>query len=103
LRHLLDLFAQGLGAWPLDLESREGGYAEPDRAPVENRPIAQDEARLFHPPDAAQARRRREPNRLGQFSVGEPTIALKCGQNVTIYRVEFDSWHDWPLLVGISI
>jgi hypothetical protein len=39
LRHLLDLFAQGLGARPLDLQPREGRDAEPNRAPVENRAI----------------------------------------------------------------
>jgi hypothetical protein len=55
LRHLLDFFAQGLGARPLDLEPCECGDAQTDRATVQNRTVSQDEAGFFHPPYAAQA------------------------------------------------
>jgi hypothetical protein len=53
LRQLFDFFAQGLCARPLDLEPRERGDAQTDRAPVQNRMVSQDEAGFFHPAHAA--------------------------------------------------
>src|SRR5581483_350103 len=68
----------------------EGGEAEPDPAPVEDRPVAADRAVVLEALEAAQARRGGEVHAFGQSGIGEAAIGLEVAQDRAIGVIH---WH----------
>jgi hypothetical protein len=55
--------------------------------------VAPDEAGGFERADAAQARRRRDPDAAGQLDVGHAAVALQQPQNLPVDTVELGASH----------
>jgi hypothetical protein len=62
-----------------------------DRRRIDVRVVTPDDAGLLKRTDATKTRRRREPNMLREFDVGQPPVGLG-GRRVR------DLWHHWQIM-----
>ena len=74
--------------WRYERDLDENADLEADAQRVEQGDIAADIAGFFQRTHAVQARRRRQPDRLCQFDIGQARIALEQTEDLPACRIE---------------
>ena len=91
LRHGLHCRDEAVGivaGMPLDPDERKRRDRQPDRGAVHQRPVARQHPGLLQQLDPPRARRRRQPDLLGQHDVGNPGVRLQLGEDLQIDRIQ---------------
>src|SRR5688572_6065647 len=74
----------------VELHAHENSHAEAEAPAVDLGLVAGDIPLFLQALDAAQARRRRQANPLGQLDIAEPAVLLQRSQDLAVQRVEVD-------------
>ena len=86
--HVLLEFAQGAFGLALEADHREDRDRKAELGRVEIGVVAADHPVLLEPPHAAQARRRGQPDTLGEFDIGDTPFRLQFRQQTAVDIVE---------------
>ena len=78
----------------VDLDPEKYRQAEPDTFAPEHGAVPLDVSVALETPDAAQARRGREADAVGELKIAQPCIRLQGGENSAVDCVKFSFWHE---------
>src|SRR5204862_5708585 len=71
-----------------EMHHSKHGHLVAEQLLVEQRPVAHDIARLFERAHAAQTRRRRDDDPVGELHIGDAAVVLQLSENLTVDSVE---------------
>src|SRR6266851_2337653 len=96
LRHLDDGLLErrrALVGVPVDLDADEDREPKADAVAPQRRPITFDVAIPLQALDAAQARRWRQADLVGQFDIAQASIGLQLGDDAAVDGIQIMFWH----------